>query len=252
MTSAAIPAAFTTLLAPLVDGPPRACTVIGATTVSWHVHICETGGAEHDPEVSLISVQLPEAERLPCSVVIDRLPRFIFGDRGWIGHGLVRFELAEISSGRWIRPPQPRILAPRRFLASCRNLPIIQPDHIGLAQHALGHPSELLGRGPGLTPAGDDVLAAALVVHHALGLPMPGWPAPRLARATTPLSAQLLRLAARGYCCDRLASLMRALDRGENPVEETQRLMALGGTTGRAMLLGLRYAATQHTGTMAA
>jgi hypothetical protein len=250
MTSAALPAALSTLLAPLVDGPPRACRVIGATSVSWHVLICETGGAEPDPEVSLISVQLPEAVRLPCSLVVDRPPRIFLGDYGWIGHGLVSFDDVEISSTRWIRPPRPRILAPSRFLAACRSLPSIEPDQIGLAHHTLDHPSQLLGRGPGLTPAGDDVLAAALVAHHALGLPTPGWPPPGLVSATTPLSAQLLRSAARGYCCDRLASLMQALDRGDDPAEATQRLTALGGTTGQAMLLGLQHAASPLTRTM--
>jgi hypothetical protein len=252
MTSAAIPAAISNLLAPLVDGAPRACTVIGATTVSWHVRICEAGGAEHDPDVSLISVQLPEAERLPCSIVVGRPPRILLGDRGWIGHGVVRFDAVEIVSARWIRPPRPRIHAASTFLAACRNLPIIEPDHVGLPQHTVGRPTELLGRGPGLTPSGDDVLAATLVVHHALGLPTPGWLPSRLGKATTPLSAQLLRLAAQGYCCDRLASLMQALDHGDDPAEATQRLAALGGTTGRAMLLGLRHAATYHTESLAA
>jgi hypothetical protein len=245
MTSAALPAALSTLLAPVVDGPSRACMVIGMTSVSWHVHLLETDLAEHEPDISLISVQLPVAERLPCSLVVDSRPQLHLGDRGWIGNRRARFNAVEISTARWFRPARPRIVAPSKFLAACWDLPKVDLDDVGLGGCTVIRPSHLLGRGPGLTPAGDDVLAAALVVGHALGVSTPGWPPPQLAKATTPLSAELLRSAARGYCCDRLASLVQALDRGEDPSAAIQRLLALGGTTGRAMLLGLRYAANQ-------
>jgi Protein of unknown function (DUF2877) len=244
--------AVSSLLAPLVDGPPRACTVVGATSVSWHLHVSDSDGAGQEPEVSLISVQLPAAERLPCSLVVDSSPQIHLGDRGLIGGGLVRFDSEERSPACWFRPARPRVLAPSTFLAACRDLPIVEPVTIGLAGCAIARQTELLGRGPGLTPAGDDVLAAALVVRHSLGLPALGWPPAQLATATTPLSAELLRCAGRGYCCDRMASLMQALDRGDDPTEATQRLLSLGGTTGRAMLLGLKDTTDQLTRSLAA
>ena len=250
MTSAAL----SSLLIPVADGPPRACSVVAATSVSWHVYIDQTESLETEPAVSVISVQLPPAERLPCSLLVDTPPGIRVGDRGWIGNRLLGLGSVQISSARWFRPARPRIFAPARFLAGCRPLPSIRLDEIGLSGCANIRPSELLGRGPGLTPAGDDVLAAGLVVRHALGIPTPGWPpsVSSLAAATTPLSAQLLRCAAEGFCCDRLASLMRALDQGHDSIEATERLVALGGTTGTAMLMGLKYAAEQFVGSRAA
>ena len=53
----------------------------------------------------------------------------------------------------------------------------------------------LLGRGPGLTPEGDDLLAGAAAVAAAAGDPLALPPA--LRTLTTPLSATLLELAAR-------------------------------------------------------
>ena len=250
-------AAMSSLLAPLVDGQPRPCSVIAATSVSWHVHIGASGSLEQEPEVSLISIQLFKAERLPFSLLIDTSPGIRIGDRGGIGDGLVRLGSLGIAPARWFQPARPRILAPTTFLAGCRDLPMIDSDDIGLARCPIDGPTELLGRGPGLTPAGDDVLAAWLVVRHALGAPAVGWSpsalgAPAvgwspsaLAAATTPLSAQLLKCAVRGFCCDRLASLIWALDHGDDPTEAARHLSALGGTTGRAMLMGLKYAANQ-------
>jgi hypothetical protein len=243
-------AALSSLLAPLVDGPPRPCSVITATSVSWHLHIDASGRLE--PEVSLISVQVPRAERLPCSLLIDTSPGIRIGDRGWIGHGLIRVGSLDVTPARWFRPARPRILAPTTFLAGCRDLPMIDLDDIGLAGCTIDRPIELLGQGPGLTPAGDDVLAAWLVVRHALGAPAAGWLPSSLAAVTTPLSAELLKCAVRGFCCDRLASLLWVLDRGDDGTDAARRLSALGGTTGMAMLMGLKYAANQFIRSRAA
>ena len=54
----------------------------------------------------------------------------------------------------------------------------------------------LLGRGPGLTPEGDDLLAGACIVAAAVGDPLALPPGVRT--LTTPLSATLLELAAAG------------------------------------------------------
>jgi hypothetical protein len=71
----------------------------------------------------------------------------------------------------------------------------------------------LLGLGPGLTPAGDDVLAGALVTSAHLG---PGLPAlvahvHRRADATTALSADLLRHACAGRAAPPVLDLLDAL-----------------------------------------
>ena len=69
---------------------------------------------------------------------------------------------------------------------------------------------DLLGRGPGLTPSGDDLLAGALLVLHAHGLTT------ALTRAvlthlhrTTALSASLLEAAAQGYAVPEVVAHVR-------------------------------------------
>src|SRR6185295_423560 len=95
------------------------------------------------------------------------------------------------------------------------------------------------GRGPGLTPAGDDLLAgyaAGLALFadreteaHAI--------AERAAARTTLLSATLLRHAARGE----LPEPAHALLEDGDPLP----LLAFGHTSGKALLLGLALAARQ-------
>lgn len=95
----------------------------------------------------------------------------------------------------------------------------------------------LLGRGPGLTPEGDDVLAGALVALAAVGSPVRD----RLAAAvetllagsqtrTTTVSAALLRCAVRGQAIPELARFLRTGDAAA--------LLAVGHTSGAALARG--------------
>ena len=113
---------------------------------------------------------------------------------------------------------------------------------------------ELLGRGPGLTPEGDDLLAAVtgtlVVLGPATGLDgsgrdaLVGALAPRPGR-TTALSATLLELAARGMLAEPAG---RLLDLG--PGAEAAwpaalaRLERLGHGSGRAYAAGIATAAS--------
>lgn len=102
----------------------------------------------------------------------------------------------------------------------------------------------LTGRGPGLTPAGDDVLAGLLLVARAASGP---GSEPRLlgiaGRArTTAVAAAFLSWAARGQCIEPAHDVLHALAR-EGPAARTpngDRLAAIGATSGRALLLGIR------------
>ena len=83
--------------------------------------------------------------------------------------------------------------------------------------------ARLLGRGPGLTPTGDDVLAGALVTLAALGSPAAaplgrGGAAPRHRTPPRRSRPALLRHAARGECIPQLADLLDAVgDGGADP-----------------------------------
>lgn len=97
----------------------------------------------------------------------------------------------------------------------------------------------LLGRGPGLTPEGDDLVAGAAVAAAAAGEPL-ALPAD-LRSLTTPLSATLLELAAAGAAAQPVHALLDLAEDGwRAPLHE---LAALGASSGRAIALGVGAAA---------
>jgi uncharacterized protein DUF2877 len=97
----------------------------------------------------------------------------------------------------------------------------------------------LLGRGPGLTPEGDDLLAGACIVAAAAGDPL-ALP-PGLRTLTTPLSATLLELAAAGAAPKPVHALLDlSSERWGVALRELERL---GASSGRAIALGVGAAA---------
>src|SRR3954471_4712942 len=108
---------------------------------------------------------------------------------------------------------------------------------------ALRTATRLIGLGPGLTPAGDDVMAGTIA-----GLVLLGHPAAErfaagvyslAAGRTTELSRALLRHAACGRVSGEYAAVLHALV-GERPLAPAVAgLLATGSTSGRAMALGL-------------
>ena len=108
-----------------------------------------------------------------------------------------------------------------------------------------GAAEALVGLGPGLTPAGDDVLAGALVTSAQLAHPLPAL-ATRVARragATTALSADLLRHAGAGRAATPVLGLLDALV-GARPVGPALTdLLAVGSTSGHDTATGVLLAA---------
>ncbi|HTZ42622.1 MAG TPA: DUF2877 domain-containing protein [Jatrophihabitans sp.] len=104
----------------------------------------------------------------------------------------------------------------------------------------------LLGRGPGLTPAGDDLLCGALAAQVLFGLPDTGLAAAVTARltapgATTALSRQLLLRAVAGDGLPELQEAGRAICRPEpDPLRRAwARLLRIGHSSGAALAAGL-------------
>jgi hypothetical protein len=100
----------------------------------------------------------------------------------------------------------------------------------------------LLGVGPGLTPAGDDVIAGFLVGARACGLDTSEALAAVAAMAhdrTTALSAALLWHAARGECISEVAAVLASPS--DSSLGE---LLRIGHTSGAALALGLASAAS--------
>jgi hypothetical protein len=114
----------------------------------------------------------------------------------------------------------------------------------------------LLGYGPGLTPAGDDVLCGILAGRALFGPSRAGEllarsvasALARRPRATTSLSQELLRAALDGQGIEQLSRLARALSRPEGASrlpDALERIAAVGHTSGVALGIGLLVAA--HT-----
>lgn len=101
------------------------------------------------------------------------------------------------------------------------------------------HLDRLLGRGPGLTPLGDDVLAGWLVTRAALGRPdtaLTGAVRRRLG-VTTLLSATLIECALHGEALPQLADWLA------DPCRDTREaLLAVGATSGAGLLTGASLA----------
>ncbi|WP_242532848.1 DUF2877 domain-containing protein [Nocardioides sp. S5] len=107
------------------------------------------------------------------------------------------------------------------------------------------HLDRLLGRGPGLTPLGDDVLAGWLATRAALGRPDPVLAAAvrRRLGVTTLLSATLLECALHGEALPQLADWLATPDD-----TTTAALLAVGATSGAGLLAGARLALTSPSG----
>ena len=98
----------------------------------------------------------------------------------------------------------------------------------------------LVGLGPGLTPAGDDVLAGALVALAATGgdaAALDRLVAP-LRPHTTIVSAALLRCAAAGRAVPQLARFVTAAAAGRAVPAMVQDLLRVGSTSGTALAHG--------------
>jgi len=117
----------------------------------------------------------------------------------------------------------------------------IEPDATLVERDLAAIGAELIGRGPGLTPEGDDVVAGMAGVLAAAGRhdDVAAVLGADLRRRTTALSATLLELAAQGMGPEPLQAVLAgrpgALDR----------LLAMGHTSGRAYARGAAAALTR-------
>ncbi|MDQ4051945.1 MAG: DUF2877 domain-containing protein [Actinomycetota bacterium] len=114
---------------------------------------------------------------------------------------------------------------------------------VGVSMHAPPDPADLLGRGDGLTPYGDDVLCGWLAIHRAAGVPTPDLDEDvrRLLPRTTLLSATLLDCALRGEVVPEFAAYVAALGTPAQLDAETA-LRSVGGSSGAGLLEGARWA----------
>jgi hypothetical protein len=248
-------------------GPPRPATVVASTPQALYLLAADG---------TMLCLASATAVRVPCAMVLESKglpPQLPEGTIAAVGAGVLSVGATSTSgvltfrAARWWRPPRPRGLGatpPARLAGAVRWLTGRVADPLDAAGRAavadlvealaVGERpdlavAQLLGRGPGLTPTGDDVLAGALVTLNALGSP----PSVLLAAAvtaaapgaTTTVSAGLLRHAAAGECIPQLEDLLAAIGNGaDDPAAATLAraagaLLAVGHCSGAGLLHGV-------------
>lgn len=102
----------------------------------------------------------------------------------------------------------------------------------------------LIGRGPGLTPSGDDMLTGMLAVFIAAGIPVHLFlpPADQLALLTTSVSCSYLNSARVGEFSTPVLGVIRSLQAWRDTGRALHRLLTVGHTSGADTVLGIALA----------
>lgn len=262
--SSTLPAAMSTVLRPVLDGPVRPARVLGVFPSAVYLAAGDDG--------ALVAVLTNDALRLPCAAVLAAPSRAYDlravaepGGSARVGAGRVELTGLTVHAGRWWVPPSPRPwpAAPTLPAGTDHDTPLARALATADLPAAGKAAMSLLGRGEGLTPEGDDVLAGVLVTaaalpgHHPVAVTarhLAGLLAEAAARRTTALSADLLAHAARGHGVPPLLDLVDALGGRGDPATALRRLLTVGHTSGAALARGCltaaraatAYAATPH------
>lgn len=224
--------ACSSAIGPVIRGPLRSFDVLGAMASALYLR----SGSD------VIAVLTSEAVRLPCAVVVATpLSLVDLAPDGRVEGGSGRLQWT--SGGRPVvvevvrewQPPRVRPVVPRPDRLAELGARISMID-IGVST---GDPFAGIGRGPGLTPSGDDVLAGYLLGAQAFGLTVPALGELR----TTALSAALLRYAAAGLCIPEPAAVIAGL--GSAGSLELDPLLQVGHTSGAALAAGVLRASGQ-------
>ncbi|MGG5260616.1 DUF2877 domain-containing protein [Phycicoccus avicenniae] len=252
--------ALSPLTADLVRGPRRPLVVLG-------VHRAGAYLGAHDRVLPVLG---REALALPGALLLagpGPLPDLgvSAGDVVVVGGGAVRFPTVVVRGVRTWRPARVRrgvasAVPPGSAVddllhAATPSTPAWLTDAVRAALAGqVDAVARLVGRGPGLTPSGDDALAAALLARRALGMLAPSCapdaPDPLVTavrdrlHATTAVSASLLSSAVDGWATPEVVTLVEAAARGDAAAVSAALppVLAVGHTSGADLVAGLRTA----------
>ncbi|MBA3367123.1 MAG: DUF2877 domain-containing protein [Geodermatophilaceae bacterium] len=281
---AAAPALASTGIADLLRGPLRPASVISIFPTAIYLRAEPLLYPDrHNADSSLrrqsgvIAILTNDASRLPLGAILHRpaTHRPLISSHGaldaFVGEGRITVgQLTVRASGWW--DPRPRLpaIAPallpegmrelraavsERLHGPVRDVPVELCGQLGALRAALRRndvtaalraSQRMIGLGPGLTPAGDDLLCGMLAGLTLLGHPQAGRiGAGILALApgrTTDLSLALLRHATLGQVNSELGTVIQALAGTGRLHGALERLFAVGHTSGIALGLGLSAA----------
>ncbi len=236
-----VPGAVSALSADLVRGPLVRATVLGSHAPGLYLDVA---GAVV-PVVTADAVPLATAVRLAVASADAPWRGLAAGDAVLVGEGLIRLPGCDIVAARTWRPARVRPVTHDPH--SLHSSHVHSSDRPTRAQAERGV-AALIGRGPGLTPAGDDALAGILLVAHAHGVAGAVAAAVRaLLTSTTAVSAALLDAAADGYAAAEVVALVDAAVAGD-PAAVARALpavLAIGHTSGADLVIGVA-AALRH------
>jgi Protein of unknown function (DUF2877) len=256
-------AAMSAAIEAAVSAAPRPVELLGVADMAVYLRVPAAGQPE-----TVVAVLTNDAVRLPCGLVLgfssaERSLRRIgplSADPVMVGNGCVQWTsglgLIVIHAVRsWALPPVPLagIGWPHGYpqlRAAVADLDIGIDSRLGAdLARAVGDPSAerqavlaLLGRGPGLTPSGDDVLAGILIGGRAFGVDVGGVAeavGTHAATRTTALSGQLLRHALAGEAIRELVAVTAALPEAATLAGALGELLRIGHTSGAALAHGL-------------
>lgn len=246
-------AAASTALQQLLTGPRQSGTLLGTSSHAAWIGIGD--------EVIVLSDRA--AVRLPNGVelAVDEVGRWIHTDDAVsIGDGIITIGQLQAVARRWFDPRPSlgrcRFEALQANLARLGRRTLVPVDQELLGafrsrspERMLDRSMELLGLGRGLTPEGDDIIAGAIASHlllaGAVGQTInhfDGFIEPLLEFSrtrTTSFSASLIRHAAAGRVSTPFARVLEAVTGRGNLELATDRLLAVGHSSGAALVAGI-------------
>lgn len=271
-----VPATASLAIAEVLRGPVRPASVLAVFPTAVYLQVIPPEGTAAG-RGAVVALLTSDATRLPLGIVLHRRsterplldPRV--AHRAAIGAGGVRVGSLAVRAGQWW-DPRPRLPAPAPALvpegvrelrhvmaAALPEFSLAVPERLGnqLAvlraalrrddlTSALRAAQRMLGLGPGLTPAGDDLLCGVMAGLALLGHDRAerfGSGVLALAPGrTTALSLALLRHAKLGQVSTDFAAVIRALA-GLAPLQPgLTQLLGTGHTSGSALAFGLSTA----------
>jgi hypothetical protein len=271
-----ISAASSSAVHELVSGPSQPVRWLGASPSALYLI---TRPSTDFTASTVLAILTHDAVRLPCSVVVANLCAELALSTIAPGPDRRHAVTARVGNGEisWVGDSGAVTIAAARQWAPARvrdGSPLPDPCHAASARLSgidIGVPdgpiealvragryrkgggtavAALLGRGPGLTPSGDDVLAGFALGCRAFGHQIPGVLAAVSQLApfgTSALSAQLLRHAVGGESVPEVVDFIDALAGRADLYRAVGRLLAVGHTSGAALALGVLGAARYPT-----
>ena len=203
--------------------------------------------------VSPRAVQVPNALRLA-----EPLPDFTgarAGKAAYLSGGSIHLGGLRLSVGRAVAVRAPRAVPRWGSRTTANSVTVQATPPAAVAEFVRSHlphrgidaavADDLLGRGPGLTPLGDDVLCGWLAVHRLSGVPTPAVDEvlATARRRTTLLSATLLDCADHGEVVPEFGAWLAVLatDRAGQALAA---LLRVGATSGAGLAVGAAAALT--------